>query len=85
VPAPGRRATAVLRLVSAEPNAFPDGPVTIGGKPHGFQVGAELGDPLTDNSRRADAYRFHDAIHLGFSALDFVSRCAGPGSRRRTS
>lgn len=28
-------------------------------KPHGFRVGAELGDPLTDNSRRTDAYRFH--------------------------
>ncbi|HET7012339.1 MAG TPA: MazG nucleotide pyrophosphohydrolase domain-containing protein [Streptosporangiaceae bacterium] len=66
--APGRRA-AVLRLVSAEPNAFPDGPVKIGGKPHGFRVGANLGDPLTDNSRRADAYRFHDAIHLGFMAV----------------
>jgi NTP pyrophosphatase (non-canonical NTP hydrolase) len=66
--APGRRA-AVLRLVSAEPNAFPDGPVSIGGKPHGFRVGAELGDPLTDNSRGTDAYRFHDAIHLGFMAV----------------
>jgi hypothetical protein len=59
----------VLRLVSAEPNAFPDGPVSMGGKPHGFRVGAELGDPLTDNSRGTDAYRFHDAIHLGFMAV----------------
>jgi NTP pyrophosphatase (non-canonical NTP hydrolase) len=66
--APGRRA-AFLTLVSAEPNAFPEGPVTVDGKPHGFQVGAELGDPLTDNSRRMDAYRFHDAIHLGFMAV----------------
>jgi NTP pyrophosphatase (non-canonical NTP hydrolase) len=66
--ASGRRA-AVLTLVSAEPNAFPDGPVGISGKPHGFRVGAELGDPLTDNSRRTDAYRFHDAIHLGFLAV----------------
>jgi NTP pyrophosphatase (non-canonical NTP hydrolase) len=66
--APGRRA-AVMRLVSAEPNAFPDGPVSIGGKPHGFRVGAELGDPLTDNSRGTGAYRFHDAIHLGFMAV----------------
>jgi NTP pyrophosphatase (non-canonical NTP hydrolase) len=63
------RLAAVLTLVSADPNAFPDGPVTIGGKPHGFQVGVELGDPLTDNSRRTDAYRFHDAIHLGFLAV----------------
>jgi NTP pyrophosphatase (non-canonical NTP hydrolase) len=66
--ASGRRAAA-LTLVSAEPNAFPDGPVTGGGKQHGFQVGAALGDLLTDNSRRTDAYRFHDAIHLGFMAV----------------
>jgi NTP pyrophosphatase (non-canonical NTP hydrolase) len=66
--ASGRRA-GVLRLVSAEPDSFPDGPVSVGGKPHGFRVGAELGDPLTDNSRRTDAYRFHDAIHLGFMAV----------------
>ena len=66
--ASGRRAST-LTLVSVEPNAFPDGPVTVGGKPHGFRVGAALGDPLTDNSRRTDAYRFHDAIHLGFMAV----------------
>jgi NTP pyrophosphatase (non-canonical NTP hydrolase) len=66
--APERRG-AVLTLVSAEPNAFPDGPVNVGGKPRGFLVGAALGDPLTDNSRRADEYRFHDAIHLGFMAV----------------
>ena len=35
----------------------------------GFQAGTELGDPLTDNTRRMDAYRFHDAIHLGFMAV----------------
>lgn len=39
------------------------------GKVCGFRVGAELGDPLTDNTRNADAYRFHDAIHLGFMAV----------------
>jgi NTP pyrophosphatase (non-canonical NTP hydrolase) len=66
---PSGRLAAGLTLVGAEPNAFPDGPVTIGGKPHGFQVGAELGNPLTDNTRRLDAYRFHDAIHLGFLAV----------------
>jgi NTP pyrophosphatase (non-canonical NTP hydrolase) len=66
--APGRQA-AVLTLVSAEPTAVPDGPVSIGGKPYGFRVGAALGDPLTDNSRRIDDYRFHDAIHLGFMAV----------------
>jgi NTP pyrophosphatase (non-canonical NTP hydrolase) len=64
----GRRA-AGLTLVSAEPNAFPDGPVTIDGKLAGFQVGGELGDPLTDNTRRVDAYRFHDAIHLAFMTV----------------
>lgn len=64
----GRRAAALM-LVSAEPDAFPDGPVAVGGKLAGYQVGAELGDPLTDNTRRVDSYRFHDAIHLGFMAV----------------
>jgi NTP pyrophosphatase (non-canonical NTP hydrolase) len=66
---PVGRLAAVLTLVSADPNAFQDGPVSVAGKPHGFQVGAELGDPLTDNARRTDDYRFHDAIHLGFMAV----------------
>jgi hypothetical protein len=66
---PSGRGSATLTLISAEPNAFPDGPVTIDEKLAGFQVGAELGDPLTDKSRRVDAYRFHDAIHLGFMAV----------------
>lgn len=68
-PLPSGGRVAVLTLVSADPNAIPDGPVTIDGKPRGFQVGAALGDPLTDNSRRRDAYRFHDAIHLGFMTV----------------
>jgi NTP pyrophosphatase (non-canonical NTP hydrolase) len=63
------RCAAALTLISAEPNAFPEGPVTVGAKPTGFRVGAALGDPLTDNSRRVDTYRFHDAIHLGFMAV----------------
>ncbi len=63
------RPGAVLRLLRAEPNPFPDGPVVVGGRTLGFRVGATLGDPLTDNSRRSDAYRFHDAIHLGFMAV----------------
>jgi NTP pyrophosphatase (non-canonical NTP hydrolase) len=66
---PSGRLAAMLTLVSAEPDAFSDGPVVIGGKPAGYQVGAGLGDPLTDNTRRMDAYRFHDAIHLGFMAV----------------
>lgn len=69
-PLPSGRASAVMTLVSAEPNAFPEGPMSFnGGKLVGFHVGAELGDLLTDNSRRVDAYRFHDAIHMGFMAV----------------
>lgn len=66
---PSGRHAAALTLVSAEPDAFPDGPVTLGGKLIGYQVGVEPGDPLTDNTRRVDSYRFHDAIHLGFMAV----------------
>lgn len=61
--------TASLTLVSAEPNAFPNGPFTIQGKKVGFQIGARLGNEVTDNSRRVDGYRFHDAIHMGFMAV----------------
>ena len=67
---PSGRAAAVLTIVSAEPNAFPNGPIVMAnGKECGFQVGAQLGDQLTDNSRRVDVYRFHDAIHMGFLAV----------------
>lgn len=61
--------TASLKLISATPNAFPEGQKLINGKRIGFTLGANLGEPLTDNSRRADAYRFHDAIHMGFLAV----------------
>lgn len=30
--------------------------------------GLNIGDPLTDNSRRADGYRFHDVFHLSYAA-----------------
>jgi NTP pyrophosphatase (non-canonical NTP hydrolase) len=63
------QSVASLRLISAEPNAFPNGPVTIGGKLCGFKVGEALGAKLTDNSRQVDDYRFHDAIHFAFMAL----------------
>ena len=64
------RASARLTLVSVEPNTFPSGPIAVeDGKKAGFKVGGELGAPLTDNSRRVDAYRFHDAIHMGFLAV----------------
>ena len=41
----------------------------IRGKEIGFRVGDQLGDPLSDNARRVDAYRFHDAIHFGFMTV----------------
>jgi NTP pyrophosphatase (non-canonical NTP hydrolase) len=64
------RSSAVLTLISADPNPFPDGLiVTKDDRRLGFQVGAQLGDPLTDNSRHLDTYRFHDAIHMGFLAV----------------
>ncbi|MFI5882043.1 pyrophosphatase [Streptomyces sp. NPDC051554] len=59
-----------MRLVEAIPNAFPDGrKVSRTGKPLGYSVRSVLGDELTDNTRQTDAYRFHDAIHLGFLAV----------------
>ncbi len=64
------RVSVRMTLVDAVPNAFPDGPIEIGrAKPQGFQISGPIGDPLTDNSHRADDYRFHDAIHLGFLAV----------------
>ncbi|MGY1844439.1 MazG nucleotide pyrophosphohydrolase domain-containing protein [Modestobacter sp. SYSU DS0875] len=65
------RAQVALTLLAAEPNVFPDGPVETGreGKAQGFDLPQSLGDALTDNSRRVDDYRFHDAIHLGFLAV----------------
>lgn len=67
---PSGHLVAAMTLVSALPTAFPDGPVTTAsGKQLGYAVGRPLGDPLTDNTRHADAYRFHDAIHFGFMAV----------------
>lgn len=64
---------AHLTLVSADPNPFPNGPIsrTYGGKKKkiGFRVGQALGDAVDDNTRRLDGYRFHDAIHMGFVAV----------------
>lgn len=61
---------ACLKVIAARPNPFEAGTLTsAGGKALGFQIGESLGDALTDNSRRADGYRFHDAIHLGFMAV----------------
>ena len=61
--------TAELHLVDAKPNLFPDGPLVNSGKAAGFTVGRQLGDQLTDNSRRRNGYRFHDAIHLSFMTV----------------
>lgn len=65
------RAQVALTLLEAEPNAFPDGPVETSreGKAQGFDLPQSMGAALTDNSRRVDDYRFHDAIHLGFLAV----------------
>ena len=62
----GRRVvTATVR--SANPSEVP-ADRCVPGQPAGHPVGAPLGDPLTDNARRPDGYRFHDAIHFGFLA-----------------
>jgi NTP pyrophosphatase (non-canonical NTP hydrolase) len=67
---PSGRPVAQLTLVDADPNAFPDGVVTSAtGRVIGYEVGGDLGDQLGDNSRRADTYRFHDALHMGFMAV----------------
>ena len=33
-----------------------------------YSSGKRLGDPLTDNARDEDGYRFHDILHLAFAA-----------------
>lgn len=33
-----------------------------------YSNGKQLGDPLTDNARDEDGYRFHDVLHLAFAA-----------------
>jgi len=64
------QAVVTMTLLAVTPNAFPDGPIPRGpGKFQGFKVGEALGNEVTDNSRRVDAYRYHDAIHLGFLAV----------------
>jgi hypothetical protein len=64
------RLRAKMTLLEAIPDPFfPKGAKIQKTKSNiGFTVGAELGDSLTDNARRVNGYRFHDAIHLGFLA-----------------
>ena len=61
--------TVDVTLVEADPNPFADGPITHCGKLHRYAVNHSFGDPLDDNSRRSDGYRYHDAIHIGFLAV----------------
>jgi MazG C-terminal domain len=64
------QAVVTMTLLAATPNAFPNGPIPQGAhKFQGFKVGEALGNEVTDNSRRVDAYRYHDAIHFGFLAV----------------
>jgi len=58
-----------IHLVEAEPNDFPEGRIQISeDKTRGFTIGEPFGQDLTDNSRRDDGYRYHDAIHMAFMA-----------------
>jgi hypothetical protein len=57
----GRRVVTATRLAAA--------PAASGPRIGSRAAGEPLGDPLTDNARRPDGYRFHDAIHLGFFAV----------------
>ena len=59
---------AIITLIEAVPNDFPEGRIEIEGKARGYVVNAPFGQNLTDNSRRDDGYRYHDAIHMAFMA-----------------
>jgi hypothetical protein len=63
----GRRVVTAT-VSSASPSEHPSAGCADG-QPARHSVGAPLGDPLTDNARTPDGYRFHDAIHLGFLAV----------------
>jgi NTP pyrophosphatase (non-canonical NTP hydrolase) len=64
------RKRASMTVVDAKPYEFAGGLRTDSkGRHLGFELNKPFGDELTDNSRRADGYRYHDAIHLGFMAV----------------
>jgi NTP pyrophosphatase (non-canonical NTP hydrolase) len=61
---------AAMSIADASPYPFKDGlQKDANGGDVGFFLNTAFGDELTDNSRRADGYRYHDAIHLGFMAV----------------
>jgi NTP pyrophosphatase (non-canonical NTP hydrolase) len=67
---PDGTVAANMIRASVDPNNFPDGPTRDkNDRLTGYKTGANIGDRLTDNSHDSDAYRFHDAIHLGFLAV----------------
>jgi len=59
-----RRETLRMYVVEAQPDVFPDGAHTWAGKTHGFLVGQQIGDELTNKSLLSDGNRFHDAAHI---------------------
>jgi NTP pyrophosphatase (non-canonical NTP hydrolase) len=66
----GGEPVVTMMLRGTVPNAFPDGAVPLpNDKWKGYTIGTRLGDPVNDNSHSADAYRYHDAVHLGFLAV----------------
>lgn len=59
-----------VTLLDAVPNAFPNGAIQITtDKVKGYSVGKQLGDQVDNNSHHDDAYRYHDAVHLGLLAV----------------
>jgi hypothetical protein len=59
--------SATMTIVEATPNPFASGSIDRGNeKVQGFALPQEIGAELTDNSRKLDGYRYHDAVHLGF-------------------
>jgi NTP pyrophosphatase (non-canonical NTP hydrolase) len=65
---PSGRRVVTATGCSAKPGEVPTDRC-VAGQPACHPVGTQLGDPLTDNARTPDGYRFHDAIHLGFLAV----------------